>query len=168
MTRVVVGDAPADGRPEPASAEHLDEELRELVGPTREAERVLLQRWILHEARVVVLDHPRARARWHDDVVGVAKERHRSGRDRPRLGVIAGVEEGQPAAGLTRRELDGRAEAPEEPDDTHAHLRKEDVAQAGHHQRDAGGGHAGAGGGGTTTSATRWPEPYSTRPRPPH
>src|SRR2546428_14170299 len=76
MARVVVGDTPADGRPEPASAEHLDEELRELVGPPREAERVRLQRWILHEARALVLDHPRARARRHDTVAGVAKERH--------------------------------------------------------------------------------------------
>src|SRR5256712_8604108 len=115
MKRWLVGRAAASGRPGPASAGRLDEELRELVGPPREAERVLLQRWILHEARVLVLDHPRARARRHDDVVGVAKERHRSGRDRPRLGVIAGVVEGQPAAGLTPRVLDGRAEAPEEP-----------------------------------------------------
>src|SRR5205807_1287992 len=103
MTRIVVRDTPADGRAELASAEHLDEELRELVRPPREPPGILSELAVRQEARVLVPEHPRARARRHDDVVGVAKERHGARGDRPGLGVVAGVEKRQPTARLTLR-----------------------------------------------------------------
>ena len=136
MAGVVVGHPALERGLDARHAEHVHEELRQLVGLLREGlGRGLERRIVLEESRVLRLDHPRAGARGHDHVLGSREEPDGPRGDDGGVVVIAGVEERHPAAGLPLGKVHRHAQAPQEPDHGHAHLGEEHVAETGDHER---------------------------------
>ena len=117
----VVGDPVREVRADVGHAEHVDQELGELVGPRGRARRPGRERASaspapLGEHRVLVAHRPDARPRRRDDgVVPGEGASTKCSHQRQRLVAVAGVDVHLPAAGLRHREHDLVPEALEQP-----------------------------------------------------
>jgi hypothetical protein len=102
-------------------AEHVDEELGELVRRRRPVDA---------DARVVRTDARHARPARRDDRVVAGEDLAEAARERGALALVPGVEVHLPATGLVHRELDGHAEAVEQRHSRLADVGIERVGQA--------------------------------------
>ena len=139
----MVGDPAAFARPfRPAvgaqigDAENVVDELGELVDAGRQSLRFRQEYGVVVEQLGVEdPDHARAGARWDHDAGLRAERREQPLRNGLGIAPEAGVEGGLPAAGLGRRKVHVRPQAPQHPDYALAHLRVELVDDAGDEER---------------------------------
>ncbi len=133
----VVGHPVREGRADVGHAEHVDEQLGQLVGARRDRGHPAAQRLVvLGQPRVGVADHGHARAGRGDDRVVPLERVDEPAHHRQRLGAVAAVGVHLAAAGLLQRELDAVAEAFQHLHDGPAGVGEHQVVDAGDEQRD--------------------------------
>lgn len=136
----VVGHGVREGRPDVGHAEHVDEELGELVGlRARSGDRVDEGRVTAApgDEAVLVAHAADARAGGDDDGVVPLEGRGELAHHRDGLVEVAGVDHRLAAAGLAGREVHVDPQPAQQPDDSLAGLGEHGVVDAGEHERDA-------------------------------